>query len=338
MGKSVIITGGAGYLGSRLTEILLHAGYSVNAVDNLMYEQSFNDYKSMFRKFGNKYTFHLVDLRNTNSIEALITSIDSVDAIMHFGDLSSVYACNHNPVLTQEVSRQATSQLIELAFRSRIPVIYNSSSSLYGASKDYREWTEDDELPPLSDLYCEAKWFIESEIIRLSSLYAEASYNIFRPATVFGQSPRFRIELLPNHFTYSAISRGRIRVSDANSNRAFISANTLCAIYHRVLDERLFKNRIYNVGSYNLSKLEISAEIQRHVPCKIVSSDETGDPRDLRIDCKRFNDELFKIPPVDLQEEIHSLAQFLKESMPIIEGTQYRSLLNMPLELWRSLI
>ncbi len=338
MSRLVVITGGAGYLGSKLAGILLREGYNVLAIDNLTYEQSYEGFHNLYPEYGDQFSFHLLDIRNFSVIEEMLQNLEAIDSIIHFGDLSSVYACNHNSVLTNEISKRASTQLINFALKNRIPLIYNSTSSLYGASKDYKHWTESDSLPQFSDLYCDAKAFVEGEIFRLADQYKDSSFIVLRPATVFGPSPRFRIELLPNHFTYSAISRGRIRVSDSNSNRAFVSIDVLCNIYFRIIKDKLYKNRVYNVGTYNLSKLEIASVIQRVVPCKIVTSDEKGDPRDLRISCERFNSELFQLPNPNLATELENTAEFIKAHIPKIEDTGYRGLLNMPLSLWNSLI
>jgi nucleoside-diphosphate-sugar epimerase len=336
--KTILITGGAGYLGSKLAGILLRNGYKVISVDNLMHEQSFIDQTRLYQNHGKNYSFHLLDVRNSQAITELFRQHSEVSLVVHFGDLSSVYACNHNPTLTNEICRLASRSIIELSFANGIPLIYNSSSSIYGASKVYKDWKESDTLPSPGDLYCESKIYMEEQIQFLASGQPSARFIILRPATVFGESPRFRIELLPNHFCFSALVKGRIQVSDANSNRAFVSTSTLCNAYLKIIENDIFPNDVFNIGTYNLSKLELSAEIQRQVKCKIITSEEHGDPRDLRIDCSKFSSQLFKLPQEEIGKEIRELCNYLTLNLQVFQQTNFAGLLNMPLDRWVNLI
>jgi len=333
----VFITGICGYLGSALAVRLARRGFVIAGVDNLLYEQSSNKFESLFSMPETRIDFNILDVRNTEILRSLVDSADP-DVVVHFGDLSSVYSCSHNSCLTDEINVAATKNLIDLCSSRRIPMLYNSTSSVYGMQSVRLDMKESDTLPNGLDNYCTSKLAIEKYLISKSTENSSFRFTAFRPATVFGLSPRFRIELLPNHFCWSAVKTGIMRVSDLNASRAFISVESIIEIYRSVLESSRFMNRVYNIGTYNLTKLDIALAIQEITDAKIVTSPDVGDRRNLRISSDSFEADYFKIPKPVIGDELVPVVDFLQGHKEEILTSNYREMLNMPLDLWSKLI
>lgn len=337
-GKKVFITGVFGYLGSALAKNLLAQGYKICGVDNLCYEQDYQKITSQINPSGKgSFAYHLADTRDFNLLRNLVEQTQP-DFLVHFGDLSSVYACNHNPLYTETVNIGGASNVISICSGMAIPLLINSSSSLYGAQKERHLCTEEDPLPESSDLYCSTKLRIE-HLLRSQSTYNPAfKYIVFRPATVFGQGLRFRIELLPNHFCFSALKNGVIRVADLNAYRAFIHVETLISAYAHVINKNIFNNQVYNIGSFNLTKLEVAIAIQRQVDCKVVTIPDIGDLRNLQISSERFCRDAGYSLDDDFDVRMEQLVDWFRPKINDFCESNFNGLLNMPLSNWKSII
>jgi nucleoside-diphosphate-sugar epimerase len=333
---NIFITGICGYLGSSLAIRLARRGHNVQGIDNLMYEQDVEKFKQLFEQEDNKISFQILDTRSFRLIKESVLHFQP-QVLIHFADLSSVYACNHNPTLTKSIGIDGTEQIIEFCAESNIPIIYNSTSSVYGTQQVNREMIESDELPLQKDLYCITKLAIEATILKKATECNNFKYIVFRPATVFGLSPRFRIELLPNHFAYSAVANGFIKVSELNAYRAFISVDTICELYTKVIESNKYTNSIYNVSSFNLSKLEVALAVQKHCGAKIISVSEIGDLRNLQVSSEKFEQSYFNISKSSFLSEIGVVIEHLQVNYKQYQEQNFVGLLNMPLHDWRAL-
>lgn len=332
----IFITGICGYLGSNLALLAAKSGHIVSGIDNLMYEQDEHYFNELFTKVSSNVEFSILDTRNIPMLEAKI-SLFKPDVLVHFGDLSSVYSCNHNPKLTESIGLSATMNIVRLCAKEGIPLIYNSTSSLYGTQKKNYKMLETDPLPKHTDLYCTTKYKIEEYIETISNQFDGFTYIVFRPATVFGVAPRFRIELLPNHFCYSAISSGVIKVSELNAYRAFISIDNLSSIYLKIIEKGVYSNSVYNIGSYNLTKHEVALSIQKHFDAKIITVPEIGDLRNLQIDSSKFRKHFFDFEITPFDEEIENVIAHLSTHVDVYKSSNFAGLLNMPLHNWLQL-
>jgi nucleoside-diphosphate-sugar epimerase len=336
--KKVFITGLFGYLGSALAKTLLAQGYNVSGIDNLSYEQ---DYKNIIKEINpkevNKFTYNFCDTRDGNLLKDLINT-NQPDFVVHFGDLSSVYSCNHNPSYTETVNIGGAKNVISICSDLQIPLIINSSSSVYGVQKSRHLCTEKDLLPDSTDLYCLTKLRIENLLKTESINNSKFKYIAFRPATVFGQGLRFRIELLPNHFCFSALKNNQIRVSDLNAYRAFIHLETLISAYSHIINMNFFTNQVYNIGSFNLTKLDVALSIQRYIDCKIITMPDIGDLRNLQISSSSFCIETGISLEDNFDLRIQQLIDWLTPKVNSFSSSNYNGLLNMPLNNWLSLI
>ncbi len=321
----IFITGGMGYIGSELAKRAIKEGHEVMIYDNLMYEQ---DAERMMKEIG-KAKLVIGDTRNLLLLRDELFKFKP-DYVFHLAELSSVYACNHNPKFTEDNNFRASKAVLEMLSIMGLKTIYNSTSSVYGTQKEERLMNETDELPSPTDYYTRYKIRMEAETFYLKNLIT------FRPATIFGLSPRFRIELLPNHFTYLAVSRGLIKISDLDAYRAALDISELIDAYFKVMKRGFWNARVYNVGHHNMSKKQFAEGIQRVIPCEIGSAPDIGDLRNLQIDCTLFNTEFDFTPKKPYETSIREVSEWLKANRTRIENENFSELLNMPLNKWQA--
>ena len=338
-GERIFITGGMGYLGTQFAKEALKKGYDVCLYDNLMYEQ--NIPRILGEIFENKKTTPAlkVIIGDTRNRELLKSSLEDFKPtyVLHFGELSSVYACNHNPIFTENINFKASQQVLDICEELGLPVLYNSSSSVYGTQKESRLMKEKDALPHPTDYYCRFKLQMEDYIKEKVKKNPNFKIIVFRPATVFGLSPRLRIELLPNHFTYLAISRNLIKVSELNAYRAAIDIDELIQGYFKVIEKGKWKDLIYNIGHHNITKREFAEGVQKVVRCKIGDAPDIGDLRNLQIDCSKFDKEFDFHPNISYEKSIKKIALGIKANLENLENTNFAEVLNMPLANWRQI-
>lgn len=251
---NVLVTGGAGYLGSVLCEHLLDAGYRVTVIDSLMYGQN-----SLFHLCANPaFDFIEGDVRNEDLMHRLIKD---ADVIIPLAAIVGAPACKRDPWLTTSVNLEA----VQLINRLRSPeqlVIYPNTNSGYGASTGDTYCTEDTPLEPIS-LYGKTK--VQAELELLESPNAIT----LRLATVFGTSPRMRLDLLVNHFVYTAITDGYLVIFEKDFKRNYVHIRDVadCMIYC-IKNSPQMVGQPYNVGldEANLSKEELALKVKEYVP------------------------------------------------------------------------
>ena len=339
MKQKFFITGGMGYLGSAFAKEALKKGYDVCLYDSLIYEQNPSRMIkeiSENKKESAELKFIIGDTRNKELLKSSLEYFKPT-YVLHFGELSSVYACNHNPIFTENINYKASKQVIDICEELNLKVFYNSTSSVYGTQKESKLMKEEDPLPEPTDYYCRYKLKMEEYIKDKTGKNPNFKIIVFRPATVFGLSPRFRIELLPNHFTYMAISRKMIRVSELNAYRAAIDIDELIQGYFKVIEKDKWKHLIYNIGHHNMSKKGFSIGIQKVVDCKIGSAPDIGDIRNLQIDCSRFNKEFNFYPAISYEKSIEKIAKWIKNNLENLENSNFAEVLNMPLNKWQQI-
>lgn len=254
MTARILVTGAAGYLGSVLCEHLLDAGYSVTALDSLMYGQN-----SLFHLCANPaFDFIEGDVRNEDLMQRLIKD---ADVIIPLAAIVGAPACKRDPGMTKSVNLEA----VQLINRLRSPqqlVVYPNTNSGYGASTGDTYCTEDTPLDPIS-LYGQTK--VQAELELLESPNAIT----LRLATVFGTSPRMRLDLLVNHFVYTAITDGYLVIFEKDFKRNYVHIRDVadCMIYCIQNAEKM-TGRPYNVGldEANLSKEELALKVKEYVP------------------------------------------------------------------------
>lgn len=323
--SKIFITGGMGYIGTHLAKQAIKAGHKVMLYDSLIYEQ---DWKKIMQGMSG-VNFIFGDIRNTYLLGEALDNFKP-DYVCHFSDFASVYAANHNPRLTEENNYTACMTALRMYEDRGIKVLYNSSSSVYGTQQIDKEMTEEDELPTPTDLYVKHKLLMEEYIKSRPNL----DVIVFRPATIFGVAPRLRIDLLSNHFTYMAIAKGKIGVFDGTAHRACLDIDELSQMYLKVIERGKWDSLIYNLGHHNMTKFEYAQGIQNVIPCSLDRSSDITDPRNLQIDCSKFNKEFEFEYFKTYEQSIKEIAEWIEENLETITKNDFIGILTMPQAEW----
>jgi nucleoside-diphosphate-sugar epimerase len=270
MANCVLVTGGAGYLGSVLCEILLDHGYRVTVLDNLMYGE-----QGLFHLAARPgFDFVYGDVRDEAALKELVRQ---ADAIVPLAAIVGAPACDRDPLLAKSVNFDAIRLINKLRSPSQA-LVYPTTNSGYGTKSGDVFCTEETPLEPIS-LYGQTK--SDAERLVLDSQSAVA----LRLATVFGLSPRMRLDLLVNHFTYEAVFNRYLVVFEKDFKRNFVHIRDVaeCMMFCIRNIDRM-AGRTYNVGqdSANCSKEELARLIQRQVPNFYVHFAAVGSDPDKR--------------------------------------------------------
>jgi len=264
----VLITGGAGYLGSTLTEYLLDKGYHVTVFDNLMYKQL--SMLHLFKRPG--FKFILGDVRDTTQ---LLEQAKIHDVIIPLAAIVGMPACKANPQLATDVNFQHIAHIVSILGQDQKILVPNTNSQ-YGSSDQII--TESSPFNPLSHY---AKTKCDAEDVVLSKGNGVA----MRLATVFGVSPRMRQDLLVNDFVYKSVTDGYLVLFEAHFKRNYIHVQDIAQTFEFMIrNYEQCKGQAYNVGlsSANLSKLELAEKIKEHLPKLVIKQDEFKEDFDKR--------------------------------------------------------
>ena len=284
--KRILVTGGAGYLGSVVVAQLIARGSKVRVLDALLFgDKSLDACKS-------NPNCELVrgDVRDAAAVAA---AMKGCDALVHLAAIVGDAACDENQQLAAEVNRAATRTLVEMAPACGIRrFIFASSCSVYGASDSFLDETS--ALNPLS-IYARTK--IDSEKLLLAAgRHASArdfSATVLRFGTMFGLSPRMRFDLVVNLFAARAASGGRITVFNAEQWRPFVHVQDAARAVLACLDAppRAVSREIFNAGSpaLNLQIRDVGESIQRMIPGTAIDRIEnSSDQRNYRVSFEKI--------------------------------------------------
>lgn len=313
MDKRVLVTGGLGYLGSILCEHLLAAGCRVLAVDNLMYGVG---QQGLFHLCANPaFEFVKGDVRD----ESLMRSVlPDADVVIHLAAVVGASACDRDPLLATSVNLESVRLLCRLRSRQQLVVFPNTNSG-YGVTSGESFCTEDSPLRPIS-LYGRTKVEAESVLLEQPNTIA------LRLATVFGMSPRMRLDLLVNHFVYAARKEGYLVIFEKDFKRNFIHIRDVAdCMIHCIAHAERMAGLVYNVGldSANLSKEELARKVQEHVPGFYIHFAPIGqdpDKRNYVVSSRRLHETGF-IPKRSLDDGIRELLKgYAMEGRPLFQN------------------
>ena len=262
--KHILVTGGCGYTGTILTNNLVDLGNKVTVIDT--------------QWFGN----YLKPRKNLNVIKLDIRDHDKIpmmgaETIVHLASIANDPSVELNSKLSWEVNVLATQKLIENAIKNNVKhFIFASSGSVYGVKKE-KEVTEDLSLVPIST-YNKTKMF--SERI-LKSYQNEIKIHCIRPATVCGYSPRMRLDVTVNIFTFQALRFKSMTVFGGDQIRPNIHIQDLINVYKHFISKPSLPEGIYNAGFENLKIIDIAKEVVKIIPSDIEIK-KNIDPRSYR--------------------------------------------------------
>lgn len=266
----VLVTGGAGYLGSVLTEHLLDAGRQVTVVDNLTYRQ-----QSLFHLCARPgFEFVFGDVRDERLIRDLIKG---ADALIPLAAVVGAPASDRDPWLARSVNLEAIRMLNRLRSPHQL-VVFPMTNSGYGTRTGDVFCTEDTPLEPVS-LYGRLKVEAEAELLATPNVVS------LRLATVFGMSPRMRIDLLVNHLVHQAVTVGYIVIFEKHFKRNYIHIRDVADCFLHVLrNPDRMAGRSFNAGldAANYSKEELALKIKEHVRNLCIHFSEVGADPDRR--------------------------------------------------------
>lgn len=298
----VLVTGGAGYIGSIMVPLLLKNGIKVTVIDNFMYNQN-----SLASNFINpNFTAIKADVRDTELIKNVTKS---ADIIIPLAAIVGAPACLKDPQSSTAINKIAIIDMLKNLSKDQW-VIMPTTNSGYGSSNKGEYLIENSRLNPLS-LYAKDK--VEIEEILMST----ATATSLRLATVFGMSPRMRLDLLVNSFVKSAINPGYIVLFESHFRRNYIHLFDVAnAFLYAINNSKVFKGEIFNLGlsSANLTKRELANKILEQSPnfC-IVESDISNDPdqRDYLVSNEKIEKTGFKTQ-ITLENGIKELMEGIK--------------------------
>lgn len=286
----VMITGGAGYVGSVLTALLLAEGHQVRVLDSLTHGGD-----SLLGAWCHPgFEFVRGDVRDRSLVK---TAVSGRDAVVHLAAIVGDPACARNPDLARAINLDASLQLIEESQQAGVErFVFASTCSNYGKMKDANQFVdEESELSPVS-LYAETKVAVEMALLK-SHLGNGWSPTPLRFATVYGVSPRMRFDLTVNEFTMEMLTRKHLKVFGEQFWRPYVHVRDAARGIAVVLNasKEKVRGRVFNVGAtdQNFQKQQLVELIQPYVPDAVVEYvHKTEDPRDYRVSFSRIAGEL----------------------------------------------
>jgi nucleoside-diphosphate-sugar epimerase len=299
MKPRILVTGAAGYLGSILCEVLLREGYAVRAVDNLHYGEC-----NLFHLCAHPdFEFIRGDARDEKALRTLLRDIE---AVIPLAAMVGVGACDRDPLMTRSVNLDAIALLNRLRSQDQL-IVYPTTNSGYGTQSGEVFCTEETPLQPIS-LYGETKAAAEKLLLQSPNTVC------LRLATVFGMSPRMRLDLLVNHFVLAAVTDGTLTIFEKDFKRNYIHVRDVADCFvHCLRNRKTMVGRTFNVGldEANLSKEELALKVKEHVPGFYIHFAEIGtdpDKRNYVVSNKRLRDAGF-VARRSLDDGIRELIQ-----------------------------
>lgn len=300
--EKILITGGAGYLGSVITNLLLKKGYAVTVYDSLVFKQNSLNNCCVYKNFD----FIHGDI---NDHAKVINLIKSNDIIIPLAAIVGAPACDQNKDLTKRVNYDSQINISKNTSKNQL-IIYPNTNSGYGVGDKNEFCDEETPLNPIS-LYGKLKVEIEKYFIDNNNAVT------LRLATVFGVSPRMRTDLLVNDFVLKSVKDGYLILFEQNFRRNYIHIQDVAKTFLFAINNfNLMKNKSYNVGlsSANLTKRELAEAIKKHVPNLYIHSSnikEDPDKRDYIVSNKKL-ESLGWSPDFNLDDGIKELIKCYK--------------------------
>ena len=306
--KQVLVTGGAGYVGSVLVPKLLNNGYMVKVLDLYLYGDNVlsavKDHPNLEEIKG--------DVRNQELLQQVMPGCDTV---IHLACISNDPSFDLNPDLGKSINYDAFTPLVNISRDNGVRrFIYASSASVYGI-KEVENVTEDMSLEPLTD-YSKYKALCEDVLHKYQS--PEFTTVIVRPATICGYSPRLRLDLVVNILTNHAVNTGQIKILGGEQKRPNLHIQDMTDVYMLLLKERDDKvSHTFNIGCGNHTVRQLAEIVRDAVGAESVKMvvTPTNDPRSYHISSEKINNELGFYPQYTIEDAVQDLIVSFRDGL-----------------------
>ena len=302
----ILVTGGAGYLGSVLTPLLLGSGHEVRVLDALLFGG-----EGLLGLFGHQ-GFELAK-GDVRSREDVADALEDVDAVVHLAALVGEPACAADPAVTRDVNLAAVEQIVRLSLERGISrFIFASTCSNYGITDRSMTADEDTPLRPIS-LYAETKVAAEQRVLQAST--KQLATTVLRFATIYGLAPRPRFDLLVNELVRDAVCGREITVYGAEAWRPFLhvadAARAVLAVVGA--SDPSVAGSVFNVGGGNHTKGQLTEIVVEAVPdARVAMSPSRQDPRDYRVAFDRIRERIGFRAERDVRSGVSEMVEALR--------------------------
>ena len=308
--EKILITGGAGYVGSMLATKLIEKGYKVTVIDNLRFSKNSLDHLFIYRNFK----FIYGDVRNKNLIKK---NIKKHNIIIPLAALVGAPLCEKYKKEAKEINFESIKYMLKIIDKKQ-KIIFPTTNSGYGIGQKEKYCDENSPLNPIS-FYGKTKAEAEKIVLEFENSIC------FRLATIFGYSYRMRTDLLVNNFVYNALKFKKLKLYEPHFRRNYIHIiDVVRAFIFAIKNFNKLKSNTYNLGlsSANLTKLMLAKKIKKQfkeVKISIIRNRKDPDQRDYFVSNKKIEKKGFK-PIISLEEGIAELLNVLRFEKKIINN------------------
>ena len=306
--RKIIVTGGAGYVGSKLIPKLLEKGYYVKVYDTFWYG------KNIFSEYRDSRNLELIEA-DIRDYDKLSKSIKGCTDVIHLACISNDPSYDLDPKMGEDVNFNSFEPLVDYSVKSGVQrFIYASSSSVYGV-KDEENVTEKLSLNPLTD-YSKYKAMCEPILLEQSSQNFVAT--VVRPATLCGYAPRQRLDLSVNILTNHAVNERLIRVFGGDQYRPNLHIDDMCDAYLNLLEQpaALINGEIFNIGAENMTIKEISELVAVEIGQPLeIRVENTPDNRSYRVSSEYIKEKTGFAPRLGVREAVRDLRDAFNQGL-----------------------